>query len=206
MRGFEELAERAHRGPVSVKLVYRKSILVVGAPEVRKLSQQLIYDFGVHRLVNLWGDTYIAAIEADLPLIRRRNHHIAAYQLAPLHVVAECRRQQTDTIAALAINLISLLEYGNSCPLQISGLENNVLFFRNHFQPIVQPASHNRADWAHPGYVQACLLSSRETTLYGFGHCNALRQRKRDRRIDADAAVGGLFDGSNACMGRRDLH
>src|SRR5271170_2425815 len=133
MRGFEELAERAHRGPISVKLVDRKTILVVGAPEVRKLPQQLIYDFRIHRLVNLWGDTYIAAIEANLPLIRRGNHHIPTYQLAPLHMVAECRRQQTDTIAALTIDLISLLEYGNPCPLQISGLENNILFLRNHF-------------------------------------------------------------------------
>src|SRR5580658_2049439 len=155
MRGLEELAERAHRGPISVKLVDRKTILVVGVPEVGKLSQQLIYDFRIHRLVNLWGDTYVAAIETKLPLVRRRNHHIPTYQLAPLHVVAECRRQQTDTIAALAVNLIGLLEYGDSSPLQISGLEDNILLFRNHFQPIVQPAPHDRTNRTHPRNVQA---------------------------------------------------
>ena len=83
-------------GPKVSNSAKRQPILVVGAAEIRKFLQQLLYDVRIDWLLYPRSDTHIARIEANLPFVGRRNHDIAAYQLAPLHVVAECGGEQTD--------------------------------------------------------------------------------------------------------------
>src|ERR1017187_8823397 len=46
----------------------------------------------------------------------------------------------------------------------------------------------------------------RQTAFHRLGHGDCLGQGEGDRRVDADAAIGGLFHGRNAGPRRRNLH
>src|SRR5438309_2301386 len=110
MGSLEELPQCAYGRTVSVKLGQREPVFVVRPAEVREFSQQLVNDLRVHRILDAGGNTDVTLIETNLPLVGRRNHHIATDQFTPLHVIAECRREQAYAIAALLKNLVSLLE------------------------------------------------------------------------------------------------
>jgi hypothetical protein len=73
----------------------------------------------------------IAGVETNLPCIRRRDNHIAANELAPMHVVpkGQGRGKQADTATAFVENTIGLLERCYTGPFEVSRIEGDILSF-----------------------------------------------------------------------------
>ena len=69
----------------------------------------------------------IAGIETNLPCIRRRDNHIAANELATMHVVPKSRGKQADAVTAFVENTIGLLCYTG--PFEVSRIEGDILSF-----------------------------------------------------------------------------
>ena len=63
-------------------------------------------------------DRHVARVEPLLPHVRRRDHDVAADELAPVHVVAEGGREQADAVAALLEQPVSLLEHRDTRPFE----------------------------------------------------------------------------------------
>ena len=74
-----------------------------------------------------------------------------------------------------------------------------------NFEPVVEPADHERAHGAHGGDVEAFGLAALEAALDSFSDGDGLRQREADGGVDADAAVRGLFHGGDAGVRGGDL-
>ena len=80
------------------------------------------------------------------------------------------------------------------------------LFFDNYFHPVIETANHDGADRPHRCDFLAFLLTPLQTSLYGFGNGDALRQGETNGRVDTDAAIGGFLNSRNSCTRDRDLY
>jgi hypothetical protein len=56
-------------------------------------------------------------------------------------VIAKGRGEQPQPVAALAINLVSLLEDRDAGPLQIAGIDREILLVVEHLEPVVEAAA-----------------------------------------------------------------
>src|SRR5438128_8491824 len=119
----DELAQRAHGRPVRVELFHREAVLRVRTAEVREAGNELPHHLGVDRVVDPRPDLDVTCVEPFLPCGRWRDDGVRAYELAPMHVIAECRRQQPQPVATLAEDAVRLLEYGHPCPLQVARID-----------------------------------------------------------------------------------
>src|SRR5713226_1069787 len=202
----DELAESSAGWWERIELFNREPPLLVSAAEIRELLREFLHNLGLDGLVDSWPDLDIAGIKAHLPGVRGRDDDIAADEFAPVHVVAKGGREQADAVAALAENLVGLLEYRDASPFQVSRIDGDIVFFGDDLQPVIETANHDGADWAHSGDFFAFAFASFEPALRGFGHGEALRQREADGGVDADTSVGYFFDRRNPGTGDRDLH
>ena len=156
-------------------------------------------------LVDARTNLDVAGIEANLPGIRGGNHNIPADEFAPVHVISECSRKQPNAVAALAEDLIGLLEHRDTRPLEVSRVDGDIVFLHQHFQPVIQTAHHDGADRPHGIDFLAFPLPPLQASLHGFRHGDTLGHRERNGRIDADAAVCGFLNGWNASSGHGDF-
>src|SRR5215469_8895855 len=136
MAGGDELAERAACCPERIEPFHRNSTLRMRPSEIRQLPREFFDNSRFNRFVYPRTHFDIAVIEANLPGIGRRNDDIAANEFAPVHMIAEGCREQANTIAAFAEDLISLLEHCHSGPLQITRIDRDVFSFGHYLQPI----------------------------------------------------------------------
>src|SRR5208282_2464792 len=102
--------------------------LGVGAVKIRKLPREFGDNFRIDRIVDTFTYSNVAGVKPDLPRIRRGDHHVAADELAPVHVVAERRGKQPQPVATLAEDPVSLLENSHARPLQILRVNGYILF------------------------------------------------------------------------------
>src|SRR3984893_5567815 len=166
----------------------------------------MFYDLRIDRFMDAVADFHIARVAADLPGVRRRDHDVPADELAPVHVVPKGCRQEADPVAARAEQLIGLLENGYAGPFEIPGIDGDVFLLGQHLQPVVEPSDHDGADRTHRGDVFSLALPPLEATLHRFRDGDTLRQREADGGVDADAAVGGFFNGRNTGTRDRNLY
>src|SRR5207302_3907344 len=103
----------------------------------------------IHRLVHTGAHFNVAGVEPNLPGIRWGNDNVTTDELAPVHVVAKRGGKQADSVAALAEDAIGLLEHCDSGPLQIAWIYRDILFLRDHLQPVIETADHNSAHRPH---------------------------------------------------------
>src|SRR5439155_1366387 len=66
------------------------------------MREQLLDHIRVDRVVDPGTHLDVARIETLLPRVGGRDHSVGADQLAPVHVVAESRGQQSQAVPALA--------------------------------------------------------------------------------------------------------
>src|ERR1700730_8245017 len=122
MAGRDELAQSPSCWTERVELIDRETVFGVRAMEIRKFQQKRIHDFGIDGIVDSWNNLDITRIEAHLPLVGRRDHDVSSDEFAPMHMITEGCREQTDAVPSLAKDLVGLLEYCHAGPLQISGI------------------------------------------------------------------------------------
>jgi len=123
-----------------------------------------------------------------------------------VHVISEGRRQQPDTVASLPEDPVGLFEHRHPRPFQVAGIDAEVLLLRQHFQPVIQPPDHDRADRPHGRDVFAFPLPPAQPGLERLGHRETLREGETNRGVDADAPVGGLLNRRNPRPSHRNLH
>src|SRR5256885_3387837 len=134
------------------------------------MREQLLDHIRVDRVVDPGTHLDVARIETPLPCIRRRDHSVRADQLAPVHVVAESRGQQSNTVPALTEYPVGLLEDADARPLEVSGVDADIALVEQDFEPVVEPADHDRAYRAHRLDGLAFRLASAEPALDSFRH------------------------------------
>jgi hypothetical protein len=137
--------------------------------------------------------------------VRRRDDDVAADELAPVHVVAEGRREQAQPVAALLEQAVGLLEHRHAGPLEHARIHAELVLLGVDLQPVVEAAHHDRAHRAHRADVLALALAPLQAALERLGDLDALRQREAHRGVDADAAVGRFLDGRDARARDGDL-
>ena len=99
-----------------------KPVWLVGPPEIGEAARQIVDDARIDRRLDAWRRPACRWREALLPRRRRRDHDVAADQLAPVHVIAKRRGQQARAIAALAKERVGLLEHRHTRPLEMAGV------------------------------------------------------------------------------------
>ena len=201
----EELTQRAARRSERIELVDSQAVQIVGAPEIGEASIQIVDNRGIDGPVDPRRDRDVARRKAFLPRARRRDHDVAADQFAPMHVIAERRRQQAEAIAALAEQPIRLLEHRNAGPLQVTGIGGDRRPLHHHLQPVVEAAHHDRADRAHVRNVVPAGFTPPQAALNRFGDGKALRHGERNGGVDADASRRRFLDRHDTGARRRNL-
>src|ERR1700760_945873 len=96
MASGNELPQRAARRSERVKLLDLHARFFRSATELREFAGQFRDDFRVDWIIDSRTHFYIAGIEADLPRIGGRNHHVAADKLAPMHMIAKRGGEKTQ--------------------------------------------------------------------------------------------------------------
>src|SRR5262245_56902330 len=99
MAGCDELAERPACRWKCVELLQSQAVNFKRLAEIHKLLLQFVNDYGIDRLPNSRLHLNVAGVKAHLPGVGRRDDDVATDKLAPMHVVAERRRQKPDAIA-----------------------------------------------------------------------------------------------------------
>ena len=121
-------------------------------------------------------DLDVTRVESDLPGVGRRNHNVAADQFAPVHVIPKRRREQANSIAAIAKMRYAFLKDGDAGPFEIARIDRDIFFFDHHLQPIIEAADHD-ACTPVPSWKYPCLpFAPLEAALDRLGNGNALRQ------------------------------
>src|ERR1039458_8430357 len=104
--GGQKLAQGTPRGPEGVEIVNRDAVLGVGAREIGEFGGQLSNDLRIDWIVDARHGFDVTGVVADLPGVWRGYDDVTANELAPVHVVAERRGKQAETVAALAVDAI----------------------------------------------------------------------------------------------------
>src|SRR5271165_2294851 len=201
-----ELAESPASGAERIEFFDRQSIVDIGAPEIDELPGELLHNSWLDRLVDARTDLDIAGIVAKLPCVRRRNDDITANKLAPVHVIAKRRREQSDSIAPLSKDLIRLLEYRHPSPLQISRIYGDVLLLGGELQRVIEPPDHDRTHRSHGRDIFAFALAPFKAALNRLGYGKSLWQGEANSRVDADPAISSLLDRWNTGASHGDFH
>src|SRR5262250_1739552 len=79
----DELPQRPSRRRQPVELTNAHAIDLVGAPEIREVSLQLVHDCRVDRLIDARTNLNVAGVESKLPRVGRRDYHVATDKFAP---------------------------------------------------------------------------------------------------------------------------
>src|SRR5215469_8863957 len=206
MTSGDKLAECPPGGRKGIELLDCQPVFRVGAAEVGEFPLETIDHLGIDRIVDAWPNIDIAGVKTNLPRVGWRDYNLSTDKLAPMHMIAKGSRKQTDSVAALAEDLVGLLKYRNPGPLQISRVDGDVLLFGDNLQPVIESADHDRANRTHAGNVLAFPFPPPQSALRRFGYSNRLRQSEANGRVNGNAAVSGFLNRWDTCSRDRDFH
>src|SRR5580658_3011654 len=91
-----ELAQSSPGRTERIEFFDGQTAVAIGSAKIRKFLEERIHDMCRNGIVDSWTNLYIAGVEANLPGMGRRDDHISANELAPMHVVAKGGREQTN--------------------------------------------------------------------------------------------------------------
>src|SRR5215469_12986028 len=124
MTSGDKLAECPPGGRKGIELLNCQPVFRVGAAEVGKFPVEIIDHLGIDRVVDARPNIDIAGVKTNLPRVGWRDYNLPTDKLAPVHMIAKGSRKQTDSVAALAEDLVALLKHRHPSPLQISGVRS----------------------------------------------------------------------------------
>ena len=201
-----EGAQRADGGAVAVELFDGHALRLDGPSEVGELLVHDVVGFLGHRVLHPRLHLDVGIIEEHLPLVGDGHAEIPADQLRPVHVVPIGCGQQPSPVALLPVDLVRLLDGCDAGPVQVAGVNDDVLLLGDHLEPVVQPPDHDRTDRGHIGDGLPFLGAPVETALHRLGDGDGLGNREADRGVDVDPVVGGLLDGRDTGLRDGQFH
>ncbi len=113
--------------------------------------------------------------------------------------------REAQAIAAGLVDLIGLFEDRDAGPLEIAGIDGEIVLVVEDLEPVVEAADHERADGAHGGDGKAFGFAAFEAALDGLGNGDGLGEGETDSGVDADAAIRRFLDGGDTGAGGGDL-
>src|SRR5512140_2767559 len=133
-----ELIQRMDGGAVVYKLSRLHPLFVISLPEISESRIQFVHDLLANRYVDPGLDFHGGSVEPVPPFVRHADDNFPPDELGPVHVVPVRRGQQRTAAFPLLEAPVCFFEGRHSSPLDIAGVNCDIVFRRSPAQLVVQ--------------------------------------------------------------------